>query len=442
MARIRPFRGFRYHPDFTRQIESLTSPLFDVVTDKQLEQLYQNPNNSIHLSVPRRNSLPTPGQIVERWKSEEVIKLDMIPGIYVYYQHFRIPGEARSLTRKGFICLVEATDWGRGPIMRHESTMPDAVKDRLLTLRETQMQVNPTHGLYRDEHFELEGLMDEAMLAPLYEVEDYQGVRDTLALIQDREAVLRFMEVLADKTIVLADGHHRYEAAMALRKERRSNTAHPNGYEPWNWHMMYLTNEISPDLRIMATHRLLSGIGNWPKEEWMKRLEVFFTIREVEDPSDLPEIISGKKHAFGLVLPDGAFKIRLKPGMVEQIDWHFDDVVKNLDLTVLHYFIIWRILGIEGPAQRKWPHLGYERNFHRCLQKIDNKQAQALIVVNEVEVDDVRRVATIGQTMPPKSTYFYPKVLAGQVFASLVDEEFYSHADSSLGIAAPVPLAF
>jgi uncharacterized protein (DUF1015 family) len=446
MALIRPFRAYRYAPLLAREIERYTSPLFDVVTREQLDKLYLEPNNSIHISVPRREpGGPTPSQILDDWKANQVIKLEPVPAIYPYYQHFTLPGESGEFTRKGFIALIEASSWEFGPVHRHESTMPVPVKDRLQTLSETMMQVNPTHGLYHDPDFKLEAAMDEAMLAPLCETEDYQGVRDTLAVIHDRELIKLFMGHLATRDVVLADGHHRYEASVALRGELASSIGrslpkhrsleHP--LEPWNYHLMYLTNDANPDLRILATHRLLKNIGTWPANEWRRRLEVFFDVREIEDPSTLPEVISGKKHAFGFILPNAAYKLRLKPAMLETIDWDFPDVVKELDLTIIHYFIIWRILGVAGTAQRKSDKVAYERNFFRCLQTLESGNADAILVTNPVTTDSVRAVASLGQTMPPKSTYFYPKVLAGLVMASLRDQEFYSHADTSLGLPPP-----
>ncbi len=432
MAQIRPFRAWRYNYELGANIEQYTSPLFDVVTDTQLARLYANPHNSIHLSVPRQDAELMPSKILEGWKKDRVITLEGPPAIYAYYQHFKLPGEPTELVRKGFICLIKATPWGEGPVLRHEHTMPNAVKDRLETLRQTQMQVNPTHGLYEDPDFSLEPILDEAMKAPIYETEDYQGVRDVLAAVHDRNAIRQILDLIKDKNVVLADGHHRYEASVAYRSEMLSKNPDASGHEPWNWHMMYLTNEASPDLRIRATHRIIQNLGQWPAEEWRKRLEVYFDIKEMDDPSVLPDIIAGKPHAFGVVLADAAFKIRLKPGMVDAIDWAFDPVVKNLDLTVLHYYVIWRVLGIAGPAQRKSPNLAYERNFHTCLRKMESGQADAILVTNEVAVDSVRQVAELGETMPPKSTYFYPKVLAGFTFASMKESEFWSLLDPHL----------
>src|SRR5690554_4341450 len=175
MTEILPIKAWRYHPRLNNQIEELTSPLFDVVSSKQREALYQNQNNSIHLSVPKGED---PARVatatLDRWKKEQVIVQDRLPGIYVYYQYFRLPGEEEEYCRKGFICHIKAYDWEEKRILRHEDTIPKAVDDRTEILKHTAFQTSPTHGLYDDPESRLEKFMDEAVSDPLYDIEDYQ----------------------------------------------------------------------------------------------------------------------------------------------------------------------------------------------------------------------------------------------------------------------------
>jgi len=186
MAEIKPIRAWRYNPSLATKIEELTAPLFDVVSDKQRQKLYENPYNSIHLSVPKgSNPSAQAKQLLNEWKSKGVIRQDAIPGIYVYYQYFKLAGSSKEYCRKGFVCHIRAYDWKENVILRHENTIPKAVNDRIELLEQTELHASPTHGLFTDHTFELEKYMDEAMQVPLYETEDYQGVRDVLAVIQD-----------------------------------------------------------------------------------------------------------------------------------------------------------------------------------------------------------------------------------------------------------------
>ena len=427
MAEIQPLRGWRYNAALSANIDEYVSPLFDVVSAKQREALYRNPLNSIHLSVPRAND-PAAAALTQlhEWQANGVLRQDELPGIYAYYQYFRLSGSTREYCRKGFMCHIRAYDWTENMVLRHENTLPASVNDRAELLARTQFQTSATHGLYRDEDFELETYLDEAMRSPLVETEeDYQGARDVLAVIQDAAIILRFQQVLAARQVILADGHHRYEGSLAYRHARLASNPAATGREPWNYHLMYLTNAAADDLRILPTHRLLLELpGEMSDAKLLAGLEPYFTIRPQDGANDLPEIIAGKRWAFGLYLGGQAYKIRLRPEAYQLLNWDTTEEVKNLDLTVLHFFVLEKVLGIIGPdAQRTWPGVIYVRNFAECLQRVDSNEARAAFIVNEVSMTEVETVCHSGAVMPPKSTFFYPKTIGGFLFSSIADEE-------------------
>jgi uncharacterized protein (DUF1015 family) len=432
MADIQPVRGWRYNPALSADIDAVASPLFDVVSPRQREALYQNPLNSIHLSVPRAEPGLAPAEAAARrlaqWQAEGVLRQDGLPGIYVYYQYFRLPGEpGRERCRKGFMCHIRAYDWADGVVLRHENTLPAAVNDRAELLAELQFETSATHGLYRDEAFELEALMDAAIADPLCQTEeDYQGARDVLAVIQDAQLIRQFQRVLASRQVILADGHHRYEGSLAYRQARElaAGPGGSSGREPWNYHLMYLTNMASDDVRILPTHRLLLELpGGLTDAEFLARLAPYFTVLPQAEAQDLPELMAGKRWAFGLYLPGGAYKLRLRPEVHAQLDWITTPEVKDLDLTVLHYFVLEKVLGLVGPdAQRSWPGVAYVRGLAECLQRVDRGEARAALLTNEVTMAQVEAVCHSGAVMPAKSTFFYPKTLAGLLFASLKEE--------------------
>ena len=427
MAEIQPLRGWRYNAALSANIDEYVSPLFDVVSARQREALYRNPLNSIHLSVPRAND-PAAAALTQlhEWQANGVLRQDELPGIYAYYQYFRLSGSTREYCRKGFMCHIRAYDWTENMVLRHENTLPASVNDRAELLARTQFQTSATHGLYRDEDFELETYLDEAMRSPLVETEeDYQGARDVLAVIQDATIIKRFQQVLAARQVILADGHHRYEGSLAYRHDRLSANPAATGREPWNYHLMYLTNAAADDLRILPTHRLLLELpGGMSDAELLAGLEPYFTIRPQDGANDLPEIIAGKRWAFGLYLGGQAYKIRLRPEAHQLLNWDTTEEVKNLDLTVLHFFVLEKVLGIIGPdAQRTWPGVTYVRNFTECLQRVDSDEARAAFIVNEVSMAEVETVCYSGAVMPPKSTFFYPKTIGGFLFSSIADEE-------------------
>lgn len=426
MAKIQPLRAWRYNRKLSAGIDELTSPLFDVISQKQRDALYANEFNSIHLSVPLHSETPKAAKAtVEKWKELGVIEQDPLPGIYVYYQHFSLPGSSIPFVRKGFISFIEATNWGQpdSVILRHENTMPHSVNDRVDVLRATELNVSPTHGLYFDPDFELEEFMDESQQNPIYETEDYQGVRDVLSVIHDKKVIQKFINKLGPEKIILADGHHRLEGSIQYRQEMLDKNGRDLD-QGFNYHLMYITNGEADDLRILPTHRLISGLEKFSREEFLKKLEPYFHFRSIENPYDIEEILLGKKWAFGLLFDDETIKIRLKPECIDLIDWQFPDVIKELDLTVMHYFIIEKALGIEGKNQRNSMNITFERNFSTCLTKTMKKEAQFAIITKEISMETVKEVCGSGYTLPQKSTYFYPKVICGYLFGSIKEDEF------------------
>lgn len=431
MAEIKPLRAWRYNHEISKNIESITSPLFDVVSEKQRKTLYQNPFNSIHLSVPRGpDAADRAAKLLQEWKSSGVIEQDKLPAIYVYYQYFKLAGSTQEFCRKGFICNIRTYHWDADVILRHENTIPKSVNDRIELLEKTELNVSPTHGLYTDTSFELEKYMDEVIQIPLYETEDYQGVRDVLAVIQDAHIIQCFINSIAKKQIILADGHHRYEGSLIHMDQQKALNPNHTGNEGYNFHLMYLTNTEGGDIRILPTHRLINGLSNFNEEDVLRKLEKDFIIKTVEDVDTVNEIIVGKQWAFGLLFKENAYKVRLKPEAFHTMPWHFPDIVKKLDLTVMHYFIIEKVLGISGKDQRKSENISFDRSFSDCLKKVLKDEAQLAIITNEVSIEDVKRVCHSGSTMPQKSTYFYPKVICGFLFSSIKENEFQSPAYS------------
>ena len=431
MAEIKPLRAWRYNQELLAQIGDLTSPLFDVVNERQRKKLYEHPLNSIHLSVPQGLApVATAGKRLAEWKKSGVLIQDRLPSIYVYYQYFSLPGSTRTYCRKGFIANLRIYDWDERVLMRHENTMPGAVGDRLDVLRETMLNVSPTHGLYSDPDFQIEPHLDEAISSPLYEAEDYQGVRDVFGVIQNAEVIRKIIDVIHRKKIILADGHHRYEGSLAFMKDRRAANPNHDGTEAYNYHLMWLTNMESDDLRILPTHRIVSGLEGFSEDKLLSALEPDFKVKPVDNPNDINEVILGKKWAFGLLVGDNAYKIRLKPERIAEIPWNFSDIIKELDLTIMHYFIFEKALGIKGKDQLDTTNIKFERNFTECLKEVIKGEAQFAVITKDISIATVKKVCFSGYTLPQKSTYFYPKVICGFLFSSIEQDEFDSAFDA------------
>jgi len=423
MAKILPIKGWRYSESLTSQIESLTAPLFDVVSSKQRKLLYENPLNSIHLSVPKgENPVEEAAETLSIWKKEGVLVQDGLPGIYVYYQYFRLPGENQERCRKGFIVQVKAYEWEENMILRHENTIVSAVNDRINLLKHTQIQASPTHGLYEDPEEQLEAYMDAAIASPLYELEDYQGVREVVAVIHDAKVISEFLKVLNDKKIILADGHHRLEGAIEYRKSMKDKFV-GHSWKAHDYHMMYLTNTSGNHLKILPTHRIFYGM-EISESEFLEKLKEWFVVKPFGDPEELGDYAFHKAWSFGLVIGERSYLLQLPSEKFEEFNTELPFPVRNLDLVVLHELVFTRILGMNKEEQRKSSQLVYERNFPRCVQEVESGKASFAIITQEIELNQVLEVCRSGHVLPQKSTYFYPKALGGLLFASIKQDEF------------------
>jgi uncharacterized protein (DUF1015 family) len=425
MAEILPIRPWRYNPELAAAIETLTSPIFDVVSDNEIKNLYSNPINSIHLSVPEQpKATDRAASLLSEWKKNEVILQDRLPAIYIYYQYFKLPGEAKEYCRRGFISHIKTYDWEDKVILRDENTIRNLAIDRLELLEKTELHTNPTHGLFTDPTFELEGYMDKAVKNPIYDIYDYQGVRNVLAMIHDAQIIQRFIAAIKDKSIILADGHHCYEGSLMYKQKRKALNPNHSGSEAYNYHLMYLSNTAEPDLRILPTHRIIKRLDNWNEAEIIEKLKPNFTIKPVEGADTLNEIIAGKQSAFGLIFRENAYEILLKPEAYGKLSLPFPEYIKTLDSTVMHYFIIEKALGIPWKDQRQSPHIDSDNSISDCMKKVNQGDAQMAIITNEVSIEDMKKVIYSGFTLPQESVYFYPKVIGGLLFTSIKDEEF------------------
>ena len=429
MTRIKAFRAWRYNRSKIHDINRKFSPLFDVVNARQLEELYNIPNNSIHISVPRSHE-----QVMaklQQWKRDGIICQDPIPSIYVYYQQFSLFGEKHQYIRKGFISMISMEE---SEIVLHEDTMTSSVNDRITLLEKTLLNVAPTHGLYFDPEFELEILMDSYMQNPLYEYIDYQGVINKLAIIQDPEDIAKIVDHIASRKIYLADGHHRLESSRIFWESRKSE-ADTTMDSIMGYHLIYLTNLASDDLRILPTHRLWKPQYDPDIGRIIKKLKKYFSFIDITSSRrPVYEMLKGLKRTFGLISKDRQWLIQLKPKIdpLKAIPLDIPDVLKQQDYTLLHYFVFDRVLGYPYAKQQDTLEISYEKEYASAVAEVNAGRAAFSFIANDVQMEEMMAICDAGAKMPRKSTYFYPKVVCGLVFGSIDENENNSSFDIGL----------
>ena len=362
-----------------------------------------SPYNLVRIILGERNPSDTDADNVytraaahlNEWIASGILERDPEPGIFAYFQEFRNPDTGDRLVRKGFIALGAVEDYSNGIVHRHEYTLSGPKKDRLDLLRATHAHCGQLFMLYPDPNGEVDALLDQAAAgAPLEEVEDEYCTTHRVWRVGDAAALQALM---ADKKLLIADGHHRYETALAFRNEN-PNLAGADRV------MMTFVNMYSPGLKILATHRLVNGLApeGFP-EDFLRRAADDFIVREIQTLDELRAaweepgcrtiigaVIAGRKFGLEAKQPDG-----------------------ELDVRVLHERLLGKALGIGEEAVRDERHLRYIRGVELAAEEVNRGAAQIAFLLKPVSVQQVADISFGGGVMPQKSTDFYPKLLSG-----------------------------
>ena len=399
MARIFPFQPYRYSAKAGPIKNLVTQPYDKISPGMQARYLSLSPYNLVRIILGERTPQDTAGDnvytraaaLLEEWIGRSILEQESEPAVYAYFQKFRVPDTGQNLERKGFIGLGALEEYAAGVVHRHEQTLSGPKKDRMELLRHTHAHFGQVFMLYPDPQLAIDRILDEAAAGePVTSLEDEDGVTHRVWKISDPASIARIQAIMADKKLLIADGHHRYETALAFRNENP-------GLKDAEKVMMTFVNMHSPGLEILATHRVLSGI---PAELANK-----IPTRQLGSIDELKRIFetpAPDKIRIGLATADGAVSLverDRKPG--------------ELDVKVLHEELLGTALGIGEEAVREQKHIEYVRGLDAAYAKVRNGGAQIAFLLEPVSVQQVADVAFSGGVMPQKSTDFYPKLLSG-----------------------------
>lgn len=399
MARIFPFQPYRYSAK-AGPIENLVTQPYDKISPAmQSRYLSLSPYNLVRIILGERaasdseadNPYTRAAGHLKDWIGSGILEHESQPSVYAYFQKFAAPDSGQTLERKGFIALGAVEDYAAGVVHRHEQTLSGPKKDRMELLRHTHAHFGQIFMLYPDPQLEIDRILDEAAKqAPVTTLEDEYGVTNRVWKISDPGVIGQIQALMADKKLLIADGHHRYETALAFRKEN------PGLKDAQNV-MMTFVNMHSPGLEILATHRVLRGIS----PELAGKIET----RRLASLDELKQIFRTPalgKVRIGIALASGEVRLyerARQPG--------------ELDVKILHEELIGTALGITEEAVRDEKHIEYVRGLDAAYAKVRDGGAQIAFLLEPVAVQQVADVAFSGGVMPQKSTDFYPKLLSG-----------------------------
>jgi len=434
MVEILPFKGYRYCKEKVGSFEKAISPPYDVMDMEMLQELHSNPYNVSHIikgekkdsDTSSNNQYTRAAEYLKKWIQEGVLVRDEKPCIYVLSQEFEVLG--KKLARTGFIALIKLEDFCKGGgeecvgVHQHEETLPKDIEDRLSLLRATEANFGQIFCIYTDSDMTVDKLLAKFTVQnPLLKASDDQGVTHKLWKVDDPGDIGVIQKVLANRPATIADGHHRYKTAYKYSQE--------SNLEGAQYRMLTFVNTYNEGLVVLPTHRLVQNLENFSAQDLLEKLSEHFAIETFTIRSRMlsrmKQEFNEGKHAFGLYVNDGTwYVLTLKSESVMDGIQGRSDAWRKLDVTILHQLILDNILGIDKEKLNAGTIGGgsfveYIKDVgdavERAVDKVNNQGYQALFFINPTRVEEVEAVANNHETMPQKSTFFYPKVWTGYV---------------------------
>lgn len=435
MAEIFPFRAFRYNAAVVEPAKVLTQP-YDKITPAMAQKYAAaSPYNLIPIEkgasrpadTPADNVYTRAAKLLDEWIQAKVIVLDAEPSMYAYFQEYTVPGTSERRTRKGFIAVGRIEDYAAGVVFRHEQTLSGPKADRLELLRNTQTHTGQLFMLYSDPAARIDALLDAAARTkPDVEIRDEYDVVHRLWPITDASTLEAIQREMADKKLVIADGHHRYETALAYRDECRARAANADRNAPYEKVMMSVFNTAGKGLTILPTHRVVANVPGFSFAGFQAALADVFDVRSYpfansseraaayqEFRRDLTK--GAAQRAIGAYAGGGAFHIFvLKKGAnLDALLPGVSPAQRQLDVVLLHRLVLERGLKITQDAVKTEKNITYEREMDTAIAEVDAGRAQICFLLNPVSVETVAEMAMGGEVLPQKSTDFFPKLMSG-----------------------------
>jgi uncharacterized protein (DUF1015 family) len=421
MAEIQPLRALHYNPAVAGPLADVTAPPYDVIDSAQrAELLARSPHNIVAIDLPEggggRDSdrYAAAANLLEAWQLEGALVRDSQPAVWAHAQEYTGP-DGRRLSRRGFYCRVRIEEYGPGRVRPHERTHPGPKEDRLALTRATRANISPIFSLYSDPAQAAWAALEPATAdAPWGEVTDEQGTTHRLWRVADPDAIAAVQQATRDAELLIADGHHRYETMRTYADEVGGEGEH-------RYILMCLVALQDPGLTVFPTHRLIGGLDRERQEALREALHRDFDITEVpieqiappigpqprgaRTPLQLGYIDAHHQQAYRLTLRDQAIADAALPGRSQ--------AYRQLDTGVLEALLLKGALGFSDEDISHLHGLFYARSTGEALELVREGAYDAAFFMRATPVEQVADIAAAGENMPPKSTFFYPKLLTG-----------------------------
>lgn len=459
MARIYPFRALRYDPARVNMEDVVTQP-YDKITPAMQQRYYEaSPYNLIRVILGKHepndneesNCYTRAAENLNTWRKEHILAEESEPALYGYSQTYAVPHTSEVRERRGFIALGHLYDYADKVIYRHEQTFPKHKSDRLALFKATRAYCEQIYMLYSDPAFTAEKLIfgaggqnGEAGAPADLAITDEYNVVHRVWKLTDPHLINLIVTAMADKKLIIADGHHRYETSVAYAKERSAQLKlsldqpfEPMGEDgklppshlpvpafPEAAMMMTFVNMEAPGITILPTHRVVHGLENFSAVDFTNRAQEFFDIKELHTPD--PAILANTRGtAFIAVTRDSLskevtnFLLTAKPEAVAKALANIPPRQAQLDVVQLHSLVLDRILGLSQETITRLGNVRYLREVSEALGEITSGQADVAFIIKPITLNQLKEVSFANEVMPQKSTDFYPKLLSGLAIYAL-----------------------
>ena len=424
MAEIKGYKGLRFNCEKAGKIEELVCPPYDIISDQQREEYIKtNPHNIIRLELPKGDDkYNKAAEILKDWLEKGILVKEDKPAIYIYEEEFTAYGE-----RKGIICRVKLEEFSKGIILPHEFTLSKAKEDRLNLMKATNCNFSQIYSLYMDGGKNTLGKIDSLSKSePDIQLQDNDNVTHRMWIIKDEKAIADICNDFADRKLYIADGHHRYETALNYRNYLREQGLAKEG-DACDYQMMMLVDMEHPGLVVFPTHRLVRNLDSFNAERVIDGCKEYFDVTEHSDintiESTLMELYNQGKKAYAFYCGGSSYKLLVlkDTNIIKKLLPNASTATQQLDVTILHTLILEKIFGIDAENMAKQINLTYTKIFDEAISSVQQGNSQCAFILNPTRVSEIREVASNGEKMPQKSTYFYPKMITGLVMNQLED---------------------
>jgi uncharacterized protein (DUF1015 family) len=418
MADVQPLRALHYDPSVAGPLADVVAPPYDVIDASQRAALIErSPFNVVGVDLPQGepDRYAAARDLFESWQAQGAVVRDTEPAIWAHTQDYTGP-DGRTLTRRGFFCRVRIEPYGPGRVRPHERTHPGPKEDRLRLTRATRANISPIFSLYSDPtDAAWRALSPATGRAPWGEVSDADGTVHRLWRVSDAGAIAAVQAAARDSELLIADGHHRYETMQAYADEVGGEGEH-------RYILMCLVALEDPGLTVFATHRLVRGLDDERRRALAQALERDFEIAEVPIEQIAPAPGGGPLQLGYFDGRDGrALRLTLKDQAIADAALEGrSEAYRHLDTGVLETLLLKNALGLSDEDISHFNGLYYARDTAEAIAMVRSGEHDAAFLMRPTPVSQVRDVAAAGENMPPKSTYFFPKLLTGLLFNPLV----------------------